>query len=165
MASLSAFFLSASTFPQSLVRTQCYEPRLCSVPDLPLSSRAMLCSLSIGMWSARKHDPEAAEEIAQRHGAQADAGRYRKVLLPNYRTLTPNSGASRFGPVNFNRSETFTFLGFTHFSGQLRPEPSSSGGLRRRNSTREFCSDDHHGPRDGNLLTLPPDFNVLTCPA
>jgi hypothetical protein len=47
-----------------------------------LSSRAMLCSLSIGMWSARKHDPEASEEIAQRHGAQADAGRYHKVLLP-----------------------------------------------------------------------------------
>jgi hypothetical protein len=42
----------------------------------------MLCSLSIGMWSARKHDPEASEEIATRHGAQADAGRYHKVLLP-----------------------------------------------------------------------------------
>jgi hypothetical protein len=36
----------------------------------------MLCSLSISMWSARKHDPEASEEIAQRHGAQPDAGRY-----------------------------------------------------------------------------------------
>jgi hypothetical protein len=42
----------------------------------------MLCSLSISMWSARKHDREASEEIAQRHGAQADAGRYHKVLLP-----------------------------------------------------------------------------------
>jgi len=51
-------------------------------PEPSLSSRAMLCSLSISMWSARKHDPEASEEIAQRHGAQADAGRYHKVLLP-----------------------------------------------------------------------------------
>jgi hypothetical protein len=42
----------------------------------------MLCSLSISIWSARKHDPEASQEIAQRHGAQADAGRYHKVLLP-----------------------------------------------------------------------------------
>jgi hypothetical protein len=42
----------------------------------------MLCSLSISTWSARKHDPEASEEIAQRHGAQPDAGRYHKVLLP-----------------------------------------------------------------------------------
>jgi hypothetical protein len=47
-----------------------------------LSSRAMLCSLSISVWSARKHDEEASEEIAQRHGAQSDAGRYHKVLLP-----------------------------------------------------------------------------------
>ena len=53
-----------------------------SIPEASLSSRAMLCSLSISMWSARKHDPEASEEIAQRHGAQADAGRYHKVLLP-----------------------------------------------------------------------------------
>jgi hypothetical protein len=45
-------------------------------PEPSLSSRAMLCSLSISMWSARKHDPEASEEIAQRHGAQPDAGRY-----------------------------------------------------------------------------------------
>jgi hypothetical protein len=34
------------------------------------------------MWSARKHDPDASEEIAVRHGAQADSGRYHKVLLP-----------------------------------------------------------------------------------
>jgi hypothetical protein len=53
-----------------------------STSEPSLSSRAMLCSLSISMWSARKHDPEASEEIAQRHGPQADAGRYHKVLLP-----------------------------------------------------------------------------------
>lgn len=47
-----------------------------------LASRAMLCSLSISTWSARKHDPEASEEIARQHGAQADSGRYHKVLLP-----------------------------------------------------------------------------------
>jgi hypothetical protein len=42
----------------------------------------MLSTLSIGAWSARKHDPDASEEIAARHGAQADSGRYHKVLLP-----------------------------------------------------------------------------------
>jgi len=46
-----------------------------STPEPSLSSWAGLCSLSISMWSARKHDPEASEEIAQRHGAQPDAGR------------------------------------------------------------------------------------------
>lgn len=53
-----------------------------AVPEPSLSSRAMLCALSISAWSARKHDPDASEEIAVRHGAQADAGRYHKVLLP-----------------------------------------------------------------------------------
>jgi hypothetical protein len=52
------------------------------IPEPSLSSRAMLCSLSISMWSARKHDPDASEEIAMRHGAQADCGRYNKLLLP-----------------------------------------------------------------------------------
>src|ERR1700758_1805880 len=53
-----------------------------AIPEPSLSTRAMLCSLSISMWSARKHDPEASEEIAFRHGARPDAGRYHKVLLP-----------------------------------------------------------------------------------
>ena len=52
------------------------------IPETSLSSRAMLCSLSISMWSARKHDTDASEEIAARHGAQSDAGRYHKMLLP-----------------------------------------------------------------------------------
>ncbi len=51
-------------------------------PEMSLTSRAMLCSLSICQWSARKHDPEASEEIAVRHGAQSNAGRYNKVLVP-----------------------------------------------------------------------------------
>jgi hypothetical protein len=53
-----------------------------SVSEISLTSRAMLCSLSISMWSARKHDKDASEEIATRHGAQTDAGRYHKILLP-----------------------------------------------------------------------------------
>jgi hypothetical protein len=53
-----------------------------STPEVSLASRAMLCSLSICQWTARKHDPEASEEIAARHGAQGNAGRYNKILLP-----------------------------------------------------------------------------------
>ena len=50
--------------------------------DVSLSSRAMLCALSISMWSARKHDPDVSEEIASLHNAASDAGRYSKLLLP-----------------------------------------------------------------------------------
>jgi hypothetical protein len=41
----------------------------------------MLSTLSISMWSARKHDPEASSEIATIHNADEDAGRYNKSLL------------------------------------------------------------------------------------
>ena len=77
-----------------------------SVAEPSLSSRAMLCSLSITTWSARKHDPEAPEEIAQRHGAQPHAGRYHKVLL------TKATGKSRF----------FASLRMTCLWGQARQE-------------------------------------------
>jgi hypothetical protein len=42
----------------------------------------MLCSPSISVWSAQKHDPEAAEEIAVLHGARVDGGRYNNSLFP-----------------------------------------------------------------------------------
>jgi hypothetical protein len=52
------------------------------VKENSLAARAMLCSLSISTWSARKHDRDVSEEIATRHGAQTNAGRYHKILLP-----------------------------------------------------------------------------------
>ncbi len=52
------------------------------IPEPTLSSRAMLCSLSISQWSASKHDRQASEEIAVQHGAQPDVGRYNKLLIP-----------------------------------------------------------------------------------
>ena len=57
-----------------------------STPEPSLSSRAMLCSLSISMWSARKHDPEASEEIAQRHGAQPMPAAITKCFSPKRRS-------------------------------------------------------------------------------
>ena len=41
-----------------------------SVAEPSLCSQAMLCSLSISMWSARKHDRGPSQEIAQRHAAR-----------------------------------------------------------------------------------------------
>ena len=55
-----------------------------STPGASLSSRAMLCSLSISMWSARKHDPEASQEIAQRQWLipTASGGSFKKLGQP-----------------------------------------------------------------------------------
>ena len=64
-----------------------------------LISRAMLCSLRISSWSARKYDKKVTADTNAAHGADADAGRYNKMLLPgdasSYKALTSHIAAVR----------------------------------------------------------------------
>lgn len=48
-----------------------------------LISRAMLASLRISSWSGAKFDPRVTKETNAAHGADADAGRYNKKLIPS----------------------------------------------------------------------------------
>ncbi len=50
--------------------------------ETSLSSKAMLCTVSISAWSGYKYDREASEEIAEIHGAEKDSGRFNKRLVP-----------------------------------------------------------------------------------
>jgi hypothetical protein len=59
-----------------------FEMTAIPTPDHSLSSKAMLCSVSIPVWPARKYDPEVSDQIAELHNAQRDAGRYNKLLVP-----------------------------------------------------------------------------------
>ena len=47
-----------------------------------LHTRAMLVTLSISAWAARKYDKGISQEVADAHGADVSAGRYNKHLLP-----------------------------------------------------------------------------------
>jgi hypothetical protein len=47
-----------------------------------LHTRAMLVSLRISAWSARKYDRKVSQETASAHNTTLDAGRYNKHLLP-----------------------------------------------------------------------------------
>lgn len=64
-----------------------------------LISRAMLASLRISSWSARKYDKKVTAETNAAHGADSDAGRYNKMLLPgdasSYKALTAHIAATR----------------------------------------------------------------------
>lgn len=64
-----------------------------------LISRAMLASLRISSWSARKYDKKVTKETNEAHGADSDAGRYNKMLLPgdasSYKALTSHIAATR----------------------------------------------------------------------
>ena len=50
------------------------------MPSL-LSQKAVLASLSISQWSARKLDKKVTEEIHARNHAEPHAGRYNKLLI------------------------------------------------------------------------------------
>lgn len=47
-----------------------------------LNTRAMLASLNISLWTARKLDRKITAEVNTQHAASSDAGRYNKHLLP-----------------------------------------------------------------------------------
>lgn len=46
-----------------------------------ISEKALLVRLSISQWTARRHDKKISDEVAEQHNAQADAGRYNKMLI------------------------------------------------------------------------------------
>jgi hypothetical protein len=47
----------------------------------PLSRKAVLVSVNISQWTARKLDKKVTDETNRRHNATADAGRYNKLLI------------------------------------------------------------------------------------
>jgi hypothetical protein len=53
-----------------------------STEETSLSSKAMLCTVSISAWSGYKYDREASEQVAEIHGAEKDSGRFNKRLVP-----------------------------------------------------------------------------------
>jgi hypothetical protein len=46
-----------------------------------LSQKAMLSSLTISQWAARRLDKQVTDEVNESHGAVKDAGRYNKLLV------------------------------------------------------------------------------------
>lgn len=79
------------------------EPAPVTTPDddegASIHSRALLVSLSISTWSARKFDRKVTDEINRQHAASADAGRFNKLLLPGdataYKALIKTSNSIR----------------------------------------------------------------------
>ena len=56
----------------------------------PLSRKAVLVSVNISQWTARKLDREVTDEVNASHGAQKDAGRYNKLLLEKEALADPD---------------------------------------------------------------------------
>lgn len=64
-----------------------------------LYERAVLVSLKISAWTARKYDKKVSQEVADAHGATVEAGRYNKHLMPadaeSYKALVKHIGDMR----------------------------------------------------------------------
>jgi len=67
--------------------------------DTSISGRAVLVSLSVSTWSARKFDRAVTAQIIARSQAVSDAGRFNKSLLPqnnaSYKAIMRIAGAIR----------------------------------------------------------------------
>ena len=68
-----------------------------------LGERAMLVSLSVSIWSARKHDARISDKVAAEHGADRSMGRYAKHLIPR-ELLTAVSAANTALREHHNRN-------------------------------------------------------------
>ena len=71
--------MTTAALPQSLFPLEVPMP---SKEETSLSSKAMLCTVSISAWSGYKYDREASEQIAEIHNAEKDSGRFNKRLVP-----------------------------------------------------------------------------------
>lgn len=64
-----------------------------------IQSEAVLVSLRISTWTARKYDRKVTDKVNKDHGAVADAGRYNKHLLPGdnetYKALVSHMSGAR----------------------------------------------------------------------
>lgn len=52
-----------------------------TITTVSLTEKAMLISLNVGAWTARKYDAKVTEKINTKYNAGTDAGRYNKVLI------------------------------------------------------------------------------------
>ncbi len=69
-----------------------------------LATKAMLSTLTIRAWSARKLDKEVSAEVNASHNANADAGRYTKALVDKAAMETLKGVASRARTLFYERS-------------------------------------------------------------
>jgi len=92
-----------------------------------ITEKAMLASLHISCWSARKHDKQVSREVDEKYGGK-DAGRFNKVLANKdaLKSIKKVSGSARL----FHQEQTLPWgergerllpsANYDHYSRQMR---------------------------------------------
>ena len=94
----------------------------------PLSRKAVLVSVNISQWTARKLDREVTDEVNASHGAQKDAGRYNKLLLEKEALATLTGMVSAARDLHYKMTQPWSDKGprilpnvlFAKFSDEFR---------------------------------------------
>jgi hypothetical protein len=84
--------------------------------QVSISNSALLVSLNISQWSARKYDRKISDETARAHAASKDAGRFNKLLIPAIE-LKPVQQAARVAIAYHN----LTALSWDDNGGRILP--------------------------------------------
>lgn len=93
-----------------------------------LSTRAMLVSLNVSQWTAKKRDKKASDEIAEKHSASKDAGRYDKCLvardcLAEITRIVSQMRTTHYAltlPWGENGLRILSSQGFVHYTEKMR---------------------------------------------
>lgn len=78
---------------------------------MDLSKNAMLVSLSISQWTARKLDKKVTEDVAQQYGHTGDWGRYNKVLVAQEAIKAINKIGNEARTLHYNNTLPWNDLG------------------------------------------------------
>jgi hypothetical protein len=68
----------------------------------PLARKAVLVSVSVSQWTARKLDKKVTDEVNRKHHASDDAGRYNKLLIDPKRLTKINTIVSQARALHYS---------------------------------------------------------------
>jgi hypothetical protein len=94
----------------------------------PLARKAVLVSVNISQWTARKMDKRITDEVNRKHGAADDAGRYNKLLIEAERLAKLNALVSSARTMHYDMTRPWADEGprilpnalFVKFSEKFR---------------------------------------------
>lgn len=110
----------------------------------PLSRKAVLLAINISAPSFRKLDRKVTDEVNRKHNADADAGRYNKLLIEAKRLEDINNAVSRARALHYEMTRPWTDKGLRILPNVLYQQFTAEFNAIKRDfdkATKEFCRD------------------------
>lgn len=151
----------------------------------PLARKAVLATLSISQWTARKLDKKITNEVNRQHNATEDAGRYNKLLIEKQHIERLQKVANEARTFHYSRTLPWIdngarvlpaslYLDYSRDIGKLKAEFAAAADdfaanfpayieARRRDLNGMFDPNDYPHPDEvRSRFTF--DVGILPCP-